>query len=103
MAITTPKEPTNQVNHPLKIRKVNIGTEEEPKFVNIGDYWDEETMEKITDLLHEFQDLFSMNFSIDERDTRIFGRDEDPPEGRCEASATTSVSSESMIQRASKI
>ena len=30
--------------------------------MNIGDYWDEETMVKITDLLHEFQDLFPKNF-----------------------------------------
>ena len=46
---------------PLNIRKVNIGTEENPKFTSVGDYWDEETMEKITDLLHEFQDLFQTN------------------------------------------
>ena len=31
--------------------------------MNIGDYWDEETMAKITDLLHGFQDLFPTNFS----------------------------------------
>ena len=54
---------TNNVNQPLKIRKVNIGTEEEPKFANIGYYWDEETMVKITDLFHAFQDLFLMKFS----------------------------------------
>ena len=47
----------------LKIKKVNIGTEENPKFANIGDYWDEETMVKITDLLHEFQDLFPTKLS----------------------------------------
>ena len=47
----------------MKIRKVNIGSDENPKFANIGDYWDEETMAKITDLLHEFQDLFPMRFS----------------------------------------
>ena len=46
----------------LKIKKVNIGSEDSPKFANIGDYWDEETVAKITDLLHEFQDLFSTNF-----------------------------------------
>ena len=37
--------------------------EENPKFASVGDYWDEETMEKITDLLHEFQDLFPTKFS----------------------------------------
>ena len=57
-----PDMPTNKVNQRLKIQKVNIGTEEEPKFANIGDYWDEETMVKITDPLHEFQYLFPMKF-----------------------------------------
>ena len=51
------------MNQPLKIKKVNIGTEENPKFSNIGDSWDEETMVKITDLLHEFQYLFPTKFS----------------------------------------
>ena len=32
---------------PLKINKVNIGSPENPKFANIGDYWDEETVAKI--------------------------------------------------------
>ena len=48
---------------PLKIKKVNIGSPENPKFANIGDYWDEETVVKITVLLHECQDLFSTKFS----------------------------------------
>ena len=51
------------MSQPLKIRKVNIGTEENPKFASVGDYWDKETMEKITDMLHGFQDLFSTKFS----------------------------------------
>ena len=51
------------MSHPLKIRKFNIGTEENPKFANIGGYWDEETMAKIMDILHEFQDLFPTKFS----------------------------------------
>ena len=46
----------------LKIKKVNIGSEDNPKFANIGDYQDEETVAKITDLLQEFQDLFLKNF-----------------------------------------
>ena len=50
------------MNQPLKIRKVNIGMEENPNFANVGDYWDDEMMDKIIDLLHEFQDLFPMNF-----------------------------------------
>ena len=43
--------------------KVNIGLPENPKFTNIGDYWDEEMVAKITNLLHEYQDLFPTNFS----------------------------------------
>jgi hypothetical protein len=42
---------------------VNIGTEDKPKFAHIGDYWSEETIEKIVDLLHDYQDLFPMTFS----------------------------------------
>jgi hypothetical protein len=48
---------------PLRMHKVNIGTEDKPKFANIGDYWNDETVEKIVDLLHEYQDLFSTTFS----------------------------------------
>ena len=51
------------MNQSLNIRKLNIGTKENPKFESVGDYWDEETMENIMDLLHEFQDLFPTNFS----------------------------------------
>ena len=51
------------MNKPLKIRKVNTETKENPMFVNIGDYWDEETMANIMDLLHEFQYLFPTKFS----------------------------------------
>jgi hypothetical protein len=42
---------------------VNIDMEEKPKFANIGDYWNDETMEKITDLLCEYQDIFPTTFS----------------------------------------
>ena len=38
--VIAPDVPTDPMNQPLKIRKVNIGTEEDPKFVNVGDYWD---------------------------------------------------------------
>ena len=46
----------------MKIGKFNIGSDENPKFSNVGDYWDTKTMAKITDLLHEFQDIFLMRF-----------------------------------------
>ena len=28
------------ITEPIKIKKINIGTDTEPKFVSIGDYWD---------------------------------------------------------------
>ena len=52
--VATPDILIDPMNQPLNIRKVNIGMEENPKLVSVGDYWDEETMEKITDLLHKF-------------------------------------------------
>ena len=47
----------------LKTRKINIGLKENHKFANIGDYWDDETVGKIIDLLHENQVLFPTKFS----------------------------------------
>ena len=47
----------------MNIWKVNIGMKENPKFSNVGDYWDEDTMARITNLLHEFQYLFLTQFS----------------------------------------
>ena len=47
---------------PLKIKKVNIGFPENPKFAKIGDYWNEDTVGKFTNLLHEFQCLFPTIF-----------------------------------------
>ena len=44
----------DQFLKPLNIKKVNIGVVENPKFSNIGDYWDDETVGKITNLLHKF-------------------------------------------------
>ena len=53
---------SDQFLKPLKIKKVNIGSSENPKFANIGDYWDEGTFAKITDLLHEYWDVFPTIF-----------------------------------------
>jgi hypothetical protein len=30
---------------PIKVNKVNIGTNDNPKMASIGDYWDEQAME----------------------------------------------------------
>ena len=54
---------SDQFLNPLKVKKVNIGSLGNPKFASIGNYWDDETVGKITDLLHEFQDLFPTKFS----------------------------------------
>ena len=38
---------SDQFLNPLKVKKVNIGSLENTKFTNIGDYWDDETVKKI--------------------------------------------------------
>jgi hypothetical protein len=43
-------------------QKVAIRQLDNSKFVNIVDYWSEETIENIVDLLHEYQDLFPNAF-----------------------------------------
>jgi hypothetical protein len=48
---------------PINMRKVNIGTTENTKFAQIGDYWSDENVEKIAYLLCEYQDLFPTTFS----------------------------------------
>lgn len=45
------------------MRQVNIGSEAEPKFARIGDYWDEDRVGKLVELLREYQELFPMNFT----------------------------------------
>ena len=42
----------------LKTKQVNIGMEAEPKYAMFWDYWDGATMDKVAELLHEYQDLF---------------------------------------------
>ena len=34
-----------------------------PKYATIGDYWDKEMVCKVTELLHEYQNLFLMKYS----------------------------------------
>jgi hypothetical protein len=51
------------IGQPIKIQKVNIGIEKTPKLANVGDYWDAATIDKITELLHEYQDLFPTKFT----------------------------------------
>ena len=46
------------ITAPLKTKQVNIGTEAEPKYATLGDYWDDATVDKVVELLCEYQDLF---------------------------------------------
>jgi hypothetical protein len=48
---------------PINMRKVNIGTRKNQKFAQIGDYWSDETMEKIEYLLCEYHDIFPNTLS----------------------------------------
>ena len=50
------------ITEPIKIKKINIGIDTEPKFASIGDYWNDETVGQIADLLHDYQDLFPTKF-----------------------------------------
>ena len=61
--VQVPKLRSSDITKPLKITKFNIGSEEQPKFVNVRDYWDEETVSKITELLREYQEVFPTKFS----------------------------------------
>jgi hypothetical protein len=47
---------------PIKVKKVNIETNDNPKMASIGDYWDEQIVERIIELLHEYNDLFLTTF-----------------------------------------
>jgi hypothetical protein len=48
---------------PIKVKKVNIGENDNPKITSIGDYWDEKIVEIIMELLHEYNDLFPTTFT----------------------------------------
>jgi len=51
------------ISTPIKLNKVSIGTNENPKMANIGDYWDEQIVETITKLLREYNDFFPTTFT----------------------------------------
>lgn len=51
------------ITKPLKLCEVNIGTKEQSKLAKIGDYWDENSVGKVAELLTEYQDLFPTKFS----------------------------------------
>jgi hypothetical protein len=51
------------IGQPIKIKKVNIGIEETLKLANVRDYWDVASIEKITEIQHEYQDFFPTKFT----------------------------------------
>jgi hypothetical protein len=51
------------IGQPIKINKVNIRIHQAPNISNVGDYWDDATVDKIIELLHEYQDLFPTKFT----------------------------------------
>ena len=53
---------SDQFLNPLKVKKINFSFPKNPKFANIGDYWDDETIRNIMDLLHAFRDTFLTKF-----------------------------------------
>lgn len=46
----------------MKTKQVNIGTEAEPECAKIGGYRENTTVDKVFELLHEYQDLFPTKF-----------------------------------------
>lgn len=51
------------ITAPLKTTQVNIRTKAKLKFVKIGDFWDDATVDKVAKFLHNYQDLFPTKFS----------------------------------------
>ena len=62
-AVAAPSLQTVDITKHLKLREVNIGMAEQPKLAKIGDYWDDDTVSKVAELLTEYQDLFPTKFS----------------------------------------
>jgi hypothetical protein len=48
---------------PIKLKKVNIWTIDNPKMASIGDYWDKQIVEIITKLMHEYSGMFPTTFT----------------------------------------
>lgn len=61
--VTGPKVEFPDISKPLKTKQVNIGSKAQPRFANIGEYWDKDIVEKVMELLREYHDLFPTKFS----------------------------------------
>ena len=62
-AVVGPSFGMVDVTKPVKLKEVKNGTEDQPKLAKIGDYWDDDTVGKIVELLTEYQDLFPTKLS----------------------------------------
>lgn len=58
--VRSPKIEYPDIRVPMKMKQVNIGIEEESKYAMLGGYWDDATVEKVIELLREYQDLFAI-------------------------------------------
>ena len=47
------------ITAPVKTKQVNIGMKAKPKYATLGDYCDDATVDKVIELLREYQDLFT--------------------------------------------
>ena len=46
----------------MKTKNYKLGIDDEPKMAIIGDYWDEDTITKVVDLLKEYEDISCTTF-----------------------------------------
>jgi len=61
--VAGPKAEVPDISHLLKTKEMNIGSKVQSKFANICDFWDEDTVDKVTNLLREYHDFFPTKFS----------------------------------------
>lgn len=54
---------TLDYKQPLKTTKYNIGIKEDPKMDIVGDYWDQEMVPQVVELLCEYKCIFLYIFS----------------------------------------
>ena len=60
---TTPNIPTPDYTPSMKTKKCHIGIEKNLKMPSVADYWDEETVSQVVDLLIEYEYIFPSTFS----------------------------------------
>jgi hypothetical protein len=61
--VESPSFESEAFSAPIQVKKFNIGTKENPRMAIIGDYWDEQTLERITKLLCEYNHVFPTTFT----------------------------------------